>query len=63
MPKSPAFARIKYDVLQIVNAFPESKLCTYRVTDILGRRKFDKKITTSNLKLDQLLDRRAAWAA
>jgi methylated-DNA-protein-cysteine methyltransferase related protein len=30
MPKSPAFARIKDDVLQIVDAIPEGKLCTYR---------------------------------
>jgi methylated-DNA-protein-cysteine methyltransferase related protein len=30
MPKSAAFARIKDDVLQIVNAIPERKLCTYR---------------------------------
>jgi methylated-DNA-protein-cysteine methyltransferase related protein len=30
MPKSPAFARIKDDVLQIVDAIPKGKLCTYR---------------------------------
>jgi methylated-DNA-protein-cysteine methyltransferase related protein len=30
MPKSPAFARIKDDVLQIVDAIPEGKLSTYR---------------------------------
>jgi methylated-DNA-protein-cysteine methyltransferase related protein len=30
MPQSPAFARIKDDVLQIVDAIPEGKLCTYR---------------------------------
>jgi methylated-DNA-protein-cysteine methyltransferase related protein len=30
MPKSPAFARIKDDVLQITDAIPEGKLCTYR---------------------------------
>lgn len=30
MPKSPAFARIKDDVLQIVDTVPEGKLCTYR---------------------------------
>jgi methylated-DNA-protein-cysteine methyltransferase related protein len=30
MPQSPAFARIKHDVLQIVDAVPEGKLCTFR---------------------------------
>lgn len=30
MPKSPAFARIKDDVLRIVDAIPEGKMCTHR---------------------------------
>jgi uncharacterized protein len=33
------------------------------LTDILGRRKFDKKIAASNLTIDQLVDRYAALAA
>jgi len=32
-------------------------------TDILGRRKFDKKIAASTLTVDQLVDRYAALAA
>ena len=30
MPKSPAFARIKDDVMRIVDAIPEGKMCTHR---------------------------------
>jgi methylated-DNA-protein-cysteine methyltransferase related protein len=30
MPKSPAFIRIKADVLQIVAAIPKGRLCTFR---------------------------------
>ena len=33
------------------------------LTDILGRRKFDKKIAASTLTVDQLVDRYAALAA
>ena len=33
------------------------------LTDILGRRKFDKKIVISTLTVDQLVDRYAALAA
>ncbi len=33
------------------------------LTDILGRRKFDKKIAASALTVDQLVDRYAALAA
>jgi putative PIN family toxin of toxin-antitoxin system len=33
------------------------------LTDILGRRKFDKKIAASTLTIDQLVDRYAALAA
>jgi uncharacterized protein len=33
------------------------------LTDILGRRKFDKKIAASTLSVDQLVDRYAALAA
>jgi uncharacterized protein len=33
------------------------------LTDILGRRKFDKKIAASNLTVDQLVDRYAELAA
>ena len=33
------------------------------LTDILGRRKFDKKIAASSLTVDQLVDRYAALAA
>ena len=33
------------------------------LTDILGRRKFDKKIAASTLTVDQLVDRNAALAA
>ena len=34
-----------------------------RLTDILGRRKFDKKIAASTLTVDQFVDRYAALAA
>lgn len=33
------------------------------LTDILGRRKFDKKVAISTLTVDQLVDRYAALAA
>lgn len=33
------------------------------LTDILGRRKFDKKIAASNLTVDQIVDRYAALAS
>ena len=45
-----------------VEPFTSAALLT-ELTDILGRRKFDKKIAVSTLTVDQLVDRYAALAA
>ena len=45
-----------------VELFTSMVLLT-ELTDILGRRKFDKKIAASTLTVDQLVDRYAALAA
>ncbi len=45
-----------------VDLFTSSALLA-ELTDILGRRKFDKKIAASTLTIDQLVDRYAALAA
>ena len=42
--------------------FTSTTLLT-ELTDILGRRKFEKKISTSTLTIDQIIDRYAALAA
>lgn len=45
-----------------VNLFTSAALLA-ELTDILGRRKFDKKIAASTLIVNQLVDRYAALAA